>query len=875
MSAQTKPPYILERLLARILPKSLKESALGDMAEDYADRVADKGPTRARLWYSWQAMKTLGSLITGQFFETWIMFKTAGTITGRDIKRNPVYSFITVAGQAVGLACAIVIMLFVWQELSYDRFHKNASHIYRLTDSWTSPAGQTVRRAIINGDLAAEIARGFPEVRNVVRIAPMNDYVVAYGDKKISVNRYHADPCILDVFTFPLVKGDARTALADPTSVVLSEEFARRLFGTEDPMGQIITLFGQKTAVSAQVTGILRDLPQGSHLRISVLCPLQSYELMQSPGQNTPRVAWTYLLLDERASPQDLEKKLPGFIARRLGERYLSGRTFYLQPLTSVHLDTKMVLDIKGGRDPSWIIFLSLAAFFILAISCTNSAGLMMARSSRRAREVGLRKAVGASKGQVIRQFLGEAIVISILSLGLALLLARLLLLLFNNIMGLSIPYDLMASPWLVPALLALALLVGLLSGLYPAFFISSRIPAITLKGQAAGPRGTDSFFRRGFVVVQFALSIIFISGMLSAWKQMDYVKRKDLGFDISNVLHIPIFKDEKFAADPAVIRAELNVNPGIDDITVSYGAPGFYAGYPVPCAPEGPSPSVGTNLNVIQVGERFFEFFKIPLAEGRYFSMDFKSDSESAVLLNDSAVKALGLKEPLGKTVGGKDLESFLGRSGPSRIIGVVKDFHNGTLHEKIQPTLYAFEPEHSGEVYIRLRTGQAASVLAFLEKRWRNLPTHLPFDYYFLEEELQRFRYADDIRTRRLFTFSAGVALGLACLGLFGFSLLTVERKKREIGIRKVLGASPWKIIGPLSKDSLSAVLLANLIAWPLGYWVVMRWLRTFAYRAPVRIWLFLVAGGLALLIAMATVSIESLRAASANPVNTIRYE
>ncbi|MDH4196302.1 MAG: ABC transporter permease [Candidatus Aminicenantes bacterium] len=874
MSAQTKPPYVLERLLARILPERLEETALGDLAEEFADRAAEKGLTRARLWYAWQAAKSVASLIAGQVFETWIMVKTAGTITARDIKRNPIYSFITVVGQAVGMACAIVIMLFIWHELSYDRFHKNADHIYRLTDAWTSPAGQTTRRPIIRGDVAAQLAEEFPEVRQVVRICPMNDFVIAYGDKKISVNRYHADPSILDVFTFPLVRGDPQTALADPTSAVLSEEFARRLFGTEDPMGRTITLYGLNAAAEARVTGIMTDLPQGSHLRIPVLCPLQSYELMRPSGQRTHYVAWTYLLLDERAKPQDLEKKLPAFITKRLGERYVSGRTFHLQPLTSIHLDTKMALNLDRGRDPSWMIFLSLAAFFILVISCLNSAGLTMARSARRTREVGLRKAVGARKGHVIRQFLGEAMLTSFISLGFALILARLLLLFLNKTIGAAIRYNLTASPWLIPALIALMLLVGLLSGLYPAFVISSRIPAVTLKGSVAGPGGAGSFFRRGFVVVQFALSIMFIIGMLAAQRQMDFVKNQDLGFDKSNVVDIPIFKDAKFAASPAVILRELGGHPAIEDIAVSSQTPGSYGGYPVPCLAEGSAAPIAANLNILTVGERFFEFFRIPLLAGRAFSRDFKSDSESAIIVNESAVKALGLQEPLGKTVSGKELESFLGFSGPARIIGVVKDFHNGTLHEKITPAVYAFQPDEAHSIYIRLRPGQTAPGLAFLEERWKRLPTHLPLNYY-LEDELQRFQYADDIRTRRLFTISAAIALGLASLGLFGVSLLTVERRKKEIGIRKVLGASPWKIIGPLSKDSFNAVVLANVIAWPLGYWVIVRWLRTFAYRAPVRIWLFLVAGGLALVIAMATVFIESLRAASANPVDTIRYE
>ncbi len=873
MSAEDRPPIFLEKLLTRLLPGRLRESAVGDFAEEFASIASMKGLPRARLWYALQIAKSFAALIFGQAYETGIRLKTAWTITGRDIKRNPLYSIITILGQAVGMACAIVIMLFVRYELSYDRFNTNADRIYRLTDVRTNPAGRVSRSPLIRGDVALKLLEEFPEVRQIVRISPMNDFVVAYGDRKFSVNRYYADPSILDVFTLPFVRGNPKTALADPKSVVLSEGFARKLFGGEDPIGRTVALFGLNKAIDAQVTGIMKDMPPESHLHIPVLGPLQGYEELLPPGMRYGVVA--YLLLDDRADPRELEKKLPGFIAKHLGDRYVSGTQFHLQPLTSIHLGERMAIDFDKSRNMSWIYFLSLAAILILVISCINSAGLAMARSSRRTREVGLRRAVGAGKGQLIRQFLGEATIMSFISLCFALVLARILLVFFNEIMSLSIPYNLTASPWLLPALLALSGLAGLLSGLYPAIVLSSYRPAAIMK--ATSPLGTStwSFMGRGFVVVQFALSIIFIIGMLAAHRQMDFVKSKDLGFDKSNVLHMPIFKDAELAANPAVIRSELGGHPGIEDIAVSSESPGSYGGYPLPCISEGSTAPNGANLNVVQVGDYYFEFFRIPLLAGRSFAADSKADSESSVILNESAVRALGLKDPLSQTVGGKEFESFLGFSRPARIIGVVKDFHDGTLHVKIRPTLYAFEPENPHSVYIRVRQGYTASVLAFLEERWKRLPTHLPFTYLFIDEVLERFQYADDVRTRRLFTLSAGVALALACLGLFGISLLSAECRKKEIGIRKVLGASTLKIVGQLSKDFSRSVLLANVFAWPIGYWVIMHWLGTFAYRAPVRIWLFLAAGALALFIAMATVSIESLRAALANPVDTIRYE
>ena len=873
MPTEDKPPIFLEKLLTRFLPGRLRESAIGDFAEEFADMASLRGLPRARLWYARQFVKTLAAMIIGKSFETGIMLKTAGTVTVRDIKRNPLYSFITVLGQAVGMACVIVIMLFVRHELSYDRFNTNADRIFRLTDIMTTPAGQVSRSPLIFGDVVVKLLEEFPEIRQVVRISPMNDFVVAYGDRRLSVNRYYADPSILDVFTLPVVRGDPKTALADPKSVVLSEGFARKLFGKEDPIGRTVALFGLDKAVDAQVTGIMKDMPPESHLHIPVLCPFQGYESMLPPGMRFSVIA--YLLLDPQADPRDLETKLPGFIAKHLGDRYVSGRKFHLQALPSIHLGEKMAIDFDKSRDMSWIYFLSLAAFLILVISCINSAGLSVARSSRRAREVGLRRAVGAGKGQLIRQFLGEATAISFISLGFALILARILLVFFNNMMGLAIPYDLAASPWLLPALLAVSGIAGLLSGLYPAIVLSSYRPAAVMKATSPLGAGAGSLIGRGFVVAQFALSIIFIIGMLAAHRQMDFVRNKNLGFDKTGVLEIPIFKDAKLASSRAVILNELSGHPGIEAVVVTGESPGHYGGYSVPCILEGSALPAGINLNILPVGERYFEFFKIPLLAGRTFSAEFGSDSKSAVVLNESAVKALGLADPIGKTIGGRDLEVYFGFSGPARIIGVVKDFHNGTLHEGIKPALYAYEPDRPNSIFIRLRPGNAASALAFLEERWKRLSTHLPFAYRFINDPLGLFQYADDVRTRRLFTLSAGVALALACLGIFGISLLSAERRKKEIGIRKVLGASALKIVGQLSKDFLGAVLLANVIAWPLGYWIVMRWLGTFAYRVPVRPWLFVFAGGLALFIATATASVESLRAALANPVDTIRYE
>jgi putative ABC transport system permease protein len=875
MSAAIGPPALLRRLLRRILPGYAGETAVGDFEEEYGSRAAEHGRKRADLWYAFQILKSLPYFVVDGVRWGVVMFKNYLTVTWRDVKNNPVFSFINIFGLAAGMACCIVIMLFVKQEMSYDKFHQNAGHIYRVIEKRTTP-GREMAWPMARAVAGPAMKEDFPEVRDFTRFQMHRWFVIESGGKRLTTDPAYADPQFFDIFSFPLVLGDRKTLFDKPDNVVVSETLAGKFFGRENPLGKVITLYSLDRKFDLQVTGVMRDVPAASHLHFDFIAPYSHLENRATAEKRdlTRESSSVYLLLAPSADPAALEKKFPAFLKKHFSERYAAVAVYSLQPLTAIHLRSTFDLDIAVRSKASLSYGLSAVAFLILLIAGINSVNLSTARSGRRSREVGLRKVVGARRLQVFTQFLGESLFLAFLSALLAVALAVLLIPFFNSLMAQQLHLDFKGNAAFFGMLLLLTVFVGVLSGAYPAVFLSSYRPAETLKGETKAGSRSGVFLRKGLVVVQFALSLVFIIGTLTMMQQMRYVRNRDLGFKTDNVVEIPIFKDKLLTEKAELIKRELGQNPDILEIIVSDGEAGTYGGYPIQCLPEGFPGDRPVLLNFQMVGDGYFRFFGIPILQGRDFSAQIKTDAESGAVLNESAVKLLGWKDPIGKVIKGPGVESFFGRKEGVTVLGVVKDVHNGTLHEEIKPSIYHFRPDQNSNIYIRIRPQNVQRTLSFLRDKWKELPTHLIFEYFFLDALLQH-AYQGDRNTMKIFTFAAILAVTLACLGLFGLALFTAERRKREIGIRKAIGATESKIVMLLSKDFARLVLVANVIAWPVGYFVGRRWLDDFAYRIGIRWWVFVLASALTLLIAFLTISYQSVKAASSNPAEILRHE
>jgi len=797
-------------------------------------------------------------------------------ITWRNLKRNKIYSFINVFGLAVGMACCIVIILFVQDELSYDRFHENADRIFRLTITRTT-SGQEFHHTITYGDMGPGLVNEFPEVVDCVRLGMPRDFIVESDSKRFQTDPVGSDPSILNIFTFPLIKGDKNTALKSPNNAVISEQLAEKLFGDEDPIGKIIRLYGVDEKNDFQVSGIMKNIPHNSHLRFDFLVPHRHKEAQTGAIGSRSWKCVTYLLLREKTNPRELEKKFPDFLVKHYGKQRASENKFILQPLTSIHLHSDLDYDEivlkKGNITTSYS--LSAVAFLILLIACINFMNLSTARATRRSKEVGLRKVEGASRLQLFRQFFGEAVFLSFVSLFLAVVIASLLLPFFNSVIGKHLSMNFRGNLLLYAGLILLSLFVGIISGSYPSIIISSFHPVEVLKGDVKKGSALGKYMRKGLVVFQFGISLIFIIGTIIIFQQMNFVKNRDLGFKKDNIIRIPIFKDEAFTLRPELIKRELDKHPNILKVIVTSGVPGFYNGWPIKCIPEGFARDEPVEINAIEVGEDYFDFFGVDIVQGRDFSKEIALDAELAVILNETAIKAFNWKFPVGKQIESAHFSDNSNKLASVTVIGVVKDFHNGSLHEEIKPTIYKFNPQRHSTICLHVGQENIQDTISFLNKKWRELPTYLILNYYFIDESLETYLYSDDRKVSKVFTFSSGLAIVLACMGLFGLASFSAERRIKEIGIRKVLGASISNIVLFLSKDFAKLVLIANIIAWPIGYYVAYRWMQDFAYRINISLWAFLLAAFLVFLITILTISFQTVKAANLNPVDTLRYE
>lgn len=797
------------------------------------------------------------------------MLKNYLKVAFRNIFKHKVYSFLNIFGLALGMASAILILLFVFYERSYDRFNENADRIHRI--AVRAMIGDTkIRQTYTPAILTPTLLENYPEVEYSVRFdTESRGVTVKTGDLAFYEYRVGwSEVDLFKIFTLPFESGDSATALAEPNTVVITESTAHKYFSGQSALGQVLNIDND----DYRVTGVIQDFPQNSHFKFDMICSLITFKQGLDNTQWFANNYRTYILLREGASAAAFEAKFPDLVknytvAGQDFDAWLASGNYweyYLQPLTSIHLHSDLNGEFEANGNSAYVSAALLIAVFLLLIASVNYMNLATARSASRAREVGIRKVVGSTRGPLIRQFIAEALAASFLALLLALVLVHILLPAFRALTGRALVLPYLEQPLVLPALLGLALVLGIFSGAYPAFYLASVRPIKVLRGRfQSGAR--SSRLRNLLVMAQFAISIFLVVGTFAVHQQTRFMRSKNLGFNKENVLVIKtpapldersqVFKDRLLALSEVRAVSGSNTTPGR-----SFNNWG--------CKPEGVEGSITLNTCICDYG--FLDTMGMEMAAGRFFSKKFSTD-QKAIIINQAAAKLLGWDDPMGKTIN-------FGRDRIYSIIGVIQDYHYESLHHAVRPeALMIFPgPYDTDENYIsaRIQPESVSGTLSRIRDIWKEFSAGIPLEYSFLDADYDAL-YSNEERTGRIFTVFSCLAIGIGCLGLLGLAAFAAEQKTREIGIRRVLGATVPGVMVLLSKDLTRWVALANLIAWPVAFFVMTRWLSGFAYRIGLSWLFFALAGILTLAVAWFSMSLQAYKAAHTDPVKALKYE
>ncbi len=802
------------------------------------------------------------------------MFKNYLKTAIRNLRKNKAFSFINIFGLAIGLCCFMLIALFVYSELSYDKYPGDAKNMYRVL---LSDAG--------NGDVAVypdvDFAVGpgmknaFPEVKAFTRVSPATDFV-KYNDQQFKENKLaFADSNFLQLFSIPLTEGSNKNALVQPNCVVISRSFAKKYFGDQDPVGKSLTI-GLHNALY-KVTGVFDKVPDNSHFHFDAFMSLTTWHITNPTWNNLG--PYTYLLLNKNADPKKLQAKFPQLVAKyvvpenqrdmgiSLEEAQKSVNTFIfsLQPLTDIHLYSHTKYELEPNGDIQYVYIFSALAVFILLLACINFTNLSTARAVKRAKEVGIRKVMGSARLQLMRQFLTESIVLSLCAMILAFLFTILLLPYFDSLAGKEIHIHYLLQFKIIISLVALIVMVGVLAGIYPAFFLSSFNPAKVLKGASVSNR--KSLLRSGLIVFQFFVSTALIIATLIVSRQLHYMQNKKLGYDSEQVLCIP---DGRLLGDnQSAFKQQLLQDARVASVSISRSVPGdlFMDGTEIfPKNENGNGQEIHTNI--FHVDYDYLNTLGIRIKEGRNFSRDYPTDSASGVVINEAEVRQLGWSHtnPVGKTIV---------RSGQQqlKVIGVVNDFNYASAKQEVAPLMMVLGRNFGGFI-IKIKTSDVTGFISDLKKYWNSFSPQGPLNFSFLDETFAAL-YANEERTQQIFSSFSVIAIIIAALGLFGLSAFVIEQRTKEIGIRKVLGASVQQVLLLVSKEFLSLVVIAFAISIPVTWLAMHKWLESYAYRINIGAGVFAIAGMTAILIALITISFQAMKAAVANPVKSLRAE
>jgi putative ABC transport system permease protein len=818
------------------------------------------------------------------------MLKNYLRIAVRNLAKYKFISFINLFGLTVGITCCLLILTYILNETSYDRYNHNAGRTWRVTRSFNNKDGiVSLHLGSVAPPFGPLMRNDFPDIQKMTRILEVGNVPLRYEDKIFNEsNLLFADTNFFDIFDITLLSGNPKTALADPNSILLTPEVARRYFGDTDPINKVVRMSNQ---LNFKVTGIYQPLPANAHFRPTLLLSFTTLNDSSVYGEKRLMTNWgnnsffTYILLPDHYPVQSMEAQFPAFVDRHMptngappGVKPHQFTKLFLQPLTGIHLHSHLDSELEENGDGGRVTIFGAIALFILLIACINYMNLSTARSSLRAREIGIRKVSGALRREIVVQFLGESILFSYIALILAAALTWLTLTGLNRITGLDLSIQSLLKTAILIPLFFTPLLVGVLSGLYPALFLSSFQPSKVLKGLFKAGGGSISF-RKVLVVTQFAISIVLLISTAIVFQQLHFLQNADLGFNKDQIVHLvyPNGLDKSYES----FRTQLLQDPHIRYLTRSTRVPGGRLLDEQGASTESSDnrdslKPVTADIKYLCVDQDYLSAFGVPIVAGRDFSRAYATDTNNFVL-NVAATKALGIRNP-GEMIG-KNF-SYGGTKG--KVIGIMRDFNFESLHQSIVPMILCMPPASQpasnsfNDLSVKL-TGSKdniAEAVHRIEKTWKAFVPDVPFDYSFLDEHFGQL-YQSEERQGQLFTVFSGIAIFIACLGLLGLSAFSISQRIKEIGIRKVLGAGAGTILWLLSTEFLILVAVATVIGGLVAAWVMHNWLQNFAYRIHIQLWLFMVAGLLAAFIALVTISFQALKAAWSNPVNSLRSE
>ncbi len=806
------------------------------------------------------------------------MFKNYFKIAVRNLWRNKGFSAINILGLSIGIATCVLILLLMQHELSYDRFHEKANQIVRVVFK-VNMQGDNLSESHVMPPVAQTLRLDYPEVLEATRLRNEGFPKIKYQDKIFTEDAFgFVDSNFFQVFTFPFINGNKESALLEPNSIVITNQLAKKYFGAENPIGKLIIHTNRN--VTYKITGIIEDIPYTSHIQFQMFASMSGLEDSKSNSWMTSEY-YTYLVLSPNFNHKVLEAKLPIVMEKYLSPQMSKGMGMtveefrkkgntiglFLQPLTEIHLHSSFSNDLSPAGDIRYVYIYGAIALFMLTIACINFMNLSTASASKRAKEVGIRKVLGSLKFQLAKQFIIESLLVSVISIAIAIFITYASLPFFNKLAGKNLTLNFINNPWAIPMLFIIFLLTGFLAGSYPAFYLSSFNPINVLKGRLQTAKRSITL-RSSLVIFQFTISIILIISSLIVFNQLTYIQNKKLGFNKDMVLVLP--QTNTLGNKESVFSQELLKDTRILNVSAS--------GY----LPAGPSNNNNffiypedKNTQIIKsirydVDENYIPTLGIDIKNGRNFLKNHFSDS-LGIILNETATKALGIeKDPIGRRVTNTNNH---GEKSVFNVIGVVKDFHFKSMHELISPLAMVLG-NNSGNIIVKTNTNDIPNLLETIKKKWNELNAETPFTFSFMDDRLNS-TYQTEQKTGFILALFAGITIFVACMGLFGLAMFIAEQRNKEIGVRKVLGASVFQIVSLLSLDFLKLVFIAGFIAFPISNWLMNKWLADFAYRVNIGWIVFLIAGVGAITIALGTISYHSIKAALANPVKSFRRE
>ncbi|MCK5050608.1 MAG: ABC transporter permease [Candidatus Cloacimonetes bacterium] len=806
------------------------------------------------------------------------MFKNFIKVAFRNLLNKKFYSIINILGLSIGLTCTILIALFVQNELSYDKHHNNYKRIYRLESHFNIQESEDLFAATAF-PLGPALKLEYPQdVAEFCRFMDMDNNLFQYEGKQIfEENVYFADSTLTDIFTHEFISGSPSDALNDPNELLLTESFSERIFGDVDPIGKTLEA---GNGMIFTITGIIKDVPHNSHLRFEAIASMitlkplfgaERYDSLESAAFWNIGF-YSYIMLTENGNIQNVLDAYPEFnekYIKPVGEQINAKFQLMVQPLADVHLFSKLGYDLPTG-DITYVYIFSIVALFLLLIGCINYMNLATSQSAGRAVEVGIRKVVGAQKSYLRWQFIFESILIATMAMFLAFVTVELILPTFNELADRELTFGFIANLDLVIGILITTFLVGLFSGSYPAFYLSSFIPVEVLKGKLGKNNGT---LRKILVLLQFSISIIMIIGTFTVIQQLNFLKDKDLGFDDDNLVVLTI-RDTSGVRNLQAFKDELKKHPQIINAGTTSSVPGQSHGIIVHLFETKDGSMEEKGINFVFVDHDYIETMDMRIIKGRNYNNDLQTDAEESVLINEATVEVLGWgDDPIGKKLGfAANLDGTANLN--TKVIGVVKDFHYASLHNQIDPLLIMLSNDPQRNICLRIRQENIKGTLKFIEEKWNEFCPTFPFEYTFLDDSLND-QYIAEQKIGQVFTYFSVLCIFIACLGLFGLASYTAEQRTKEISVRKVMGASVSNIVFILTKEFSIWVIVANIIAWPLAYFALQKWLQNFTYAVDQSILIFILAGITALLIALITVSFRAIKAAQTNPAEALKYE